>query len=233
MWRGCRVGRWADEGRLSPLRASGRPTTRGSPKAGACPLRAMMANSIPPAISPASHTPTPMSAFARLRLCASRHASLIWVLVLAYAAMPLAQALQPQTQWLDVPYCAGVIAPTPASALAPPAVSTPHDASAAPGLAKAQADAGNRGAVVAAAKPGHAAEQRPAPAHAHVLLLFTPNACPAGQAQQAALPTAAPALPQAAICAAFTTHQPSVSQPARLSYARPQPRAPPALPTAA
>jgi hypothetical protein len=166
-----------------------------------------------------------MTVFARLRLCASRHASLIWLLVLAYAAAPLAQALQPQTQWLDVPYCAGTTAP--------PAVSTQHHTSTAPGLANAQADAGNMGAVTTTAKSGGAAEQNPAPTHAHVLLLFTPNACPAGQAQQAALPTAEQALPQASARASFITDQPTTSQLSELSYARPQPRAPPALPTVA
>ncbi|MDE1951287.1 MAG: hypothetical protein KGL51_08810 [Betaproteobacteria bacterium] len=166
-----------------------------------------------------------MSAFARLRLGASRHASLIWLLVLAYAAMPLAQALQPQAQWVDVPYCAGALPAT----LAPPAVSTPHHASAAHGAASAQADAGNIGVVVATTEQSPA----PAPAPAHVLLLFTPNACPAGQAQQAALPTAAQALPQTFARAAFAARQPTASLPAGLSYARPQPRAPPALPTAA
>lgn len=135
-----------------------------------------------------------MSLLPRLRLWARRRASLIWLLALAYAAMPLAQALQPQAQWVEMPYCAGAVSATSAQ----------------------QAEAAAHG-----------------PAHAHLLVLFTPNACPAGSGPQAALPTGAAFLPAVTPCAACATPRQDTPKPAALAYSRPQTRAPPAENTAA
>ena len=157
----------------------------------------------------------------RLRLWARRQASLIWLLVLAYAAMPLAQALQPQAQWVEMPYCAGVVS---AASSQRAAHANPHE-STLQGVAE-----------VSGLAPG-AAGQSPAqghiPAHAHLLVLFTPNACPAGSGPQAALPAGAAFLPATTPCAACAAPRQDTPKPAALAYSRPQTRAPPAENTAA
>ncbi|OIQ78926.1 hypothetical protein GALL_393560 [mine drainage metagenome] len=156
-----------------------------------------------------------MSLLPRLRLWARRQASLIWLLALAYAAMPLAQALQPQAQWVEMPYCAGAVSATSAQQAAPGAQ---HE-SALQGVAEASG--------LGAEAAGHG------PAHAHLLVLFTPNACPAGSGPQTALPTGAAFLPVITPCAACAAPRQDTPKPVALAYSRPQTRAPPAENTAA
>ena len=162
-----------------------------------------------------------MSSLPRLRLWARRQASLIWLLVLAYAAMPLAQALQPQAQWVEMPYCAGALSLASAQQAAPGAQ---HE-SALWGVAEASG--------LAPEAAGQSPVQGHAPAHAHLLVLFTPNACPAGSGPQAALPAGAVFLPPTTSCAACAAPRQDTPKPVALAYSRPQTRAPPAENTAA
>ncbi|MHB1690236.1 MAG: hypothetical protein ACYCSR_06150 [Thiomonas sp.] len=163
---------------------------------------------------------TSMPFLPRLRLWARRQASLVWLLVLAHAAMPLAQALQPQAQWVEMPYCAGAVS----AASAQRAHATQHE-SALRGVAEASG--------LAPEAAGQSPVQGHTPAHAHLLVLFTPNACPAGSGPQAALPAGAAFLPAITPCAACTAPRQDTPKPAALAYSRPQTRAPPAENTAA
>lgn len=151
----------------------------------------------------------------RLRLWARRQASLIWLLALVYAVTPLAQALQPQAQWVDMPYCAGAVSATPAPQTDP-------------GVRHEQAKPGG---TPLASEAG--LEHGPIPAHAHLLVLFTPNACPAGSGPQAALPADTAFLPVAQPCVACAAPRQDSPPPATLAHTRPLTRAPPEADAAA